>query len=196
MIPASTRSNQNSTFPKKPNPRLQIVLSLNKKENHYTTFFVKPNLIYMRVSTIFSIQEINQQVKRILDYTLFKNSPVLSRFLEFVVDETLHKNELQIKEYAIAIHVLYRSRDFNPNGDSIVRIHAGRLRRALTDYYLTEGMYDPIIIQIPKGRYIPEFSGSGTVKQMSDQPPVLLGKDHKPLVAIFPLRVPTLREHM
>ena len=150
----------------------------------------------MKVSAAFSIEEINLQVRRILTYTLFRNSPVLSRFLEFIVSETVHKNELHIKEYAIAIHVLYRSRDFNPNGDSIVRIHAGRLRRALTDYYLTEGMYDPIIIRIPKGCYVPEFMDSGTANPMGDRLNVLPEQDHKPLVAIFPLRVVTPAEHL
>ena len=150
----------------------------------------------MKVRVIFSAEEINHQARRILDFPLFRNSPVLSRFLEFIIAETVHHKESQIKEYAIAIHVLYRSREFNPNVDSIVRIHAGRLRRALTDYYLTDGMYDPIIIQIPKGRYVPEFTDSGTVKPMGDKMPVLPQQGHKPLVAIFPLRVPTLREHM
>ncbi|MFI5131355.1 MAG: hypothetical protein ACHQFX_15240 [Chitinophagales bacterium] len=148
----------------------------------------------MEVNAIFSTEEINQQVKRILNFPSFKNSPILSRFLEFIVSETLHKSVLHIKEYSIAIHVLERSRNFNPSNDSIVRIHAGRLRRALTDHYLTTGMYDPIIIQIPKGSYVPEFSASGTEKQMRDQVPVIPQKKFKPLVAIFPLRTTTHRE--
>jgi len=150
----------------------------------------------MEVGIVFSTKEINQQAKRILDFPLFKNSHVLSSFLEFIIGETIHQRELQIKEYAIAIHVLKRSRDFNPNGDSIVRIHAGRLRRALTDYYLSDGMYDPIIIQIPKGCYVPEFIASGTEKTKGDQVPILAQKDHKPRVAVFPLRVSAHKEHI
>ncbi len=150
----------------------------------------------MKVCSIFSTEEIKWQVRRILNYSLFRNSPVLSRFLEFIVNETLLNNESHIKEYAVAIHVLYRSRDFNPNGDSIVRIHAGRLRRALSDYYLTQGIYDPIIIRIPKGCYVPEFVGSGTSKPAEDLVPVLPAQRHKPVVAIFPLRVATQGEHI
>src|SRR5690349_8629399 len=112
----------------------------------------------MEVTTIFSPEEIDQQKKRILEFPMFRNSPVLSRFLEFIICETIQNRELQIKEYSIAINVLRRPRHFNPSGDSIVRIHAGRLRRALNDYYLTMGLYDPIVIQIPKGGYVPEFS--------------------------------------
>jgi TolB-like protein len=148
----------------------------------------------MEVKTAFSVEAITQQTKRILSFSLFINSPVLSRFLEFIIYETIHKKEIQIKEYAIAINVLHRSRDFNPNGNSIVRIHAGRLRRALNDYYLTQGIYDPVIIQIPKGCYVPEFLESGTAKPMDEILPVLIDPVDKPLVAIFPFRVGTQRE--
>lgn len=148
----------------------------------------------MQVSTIFSTEEINEQTRRILAFSTFINSPVLSRFLEFIIDETVHKRELHIKEYSIAVNVLHRTRDFNPNADSIVRIHAGRLRRALSDYYLTEGLYDPITIQIPKGRYVPEFSEGGTIKTAGDIVPVLSAQGNKPHVAIFPFRAATQRE--
>jgi TolB-like protein len=150
----------------------------------------------MEVCTIFSTEEINDQLKRILDFPMFQNSPVLRRFLEFIIDETIHKKQLSIKEYSIAINVLYRSRDFNPNLDSIVRIHAGRLRRALNDYYLTQGIYDPIIIRIPKGCYVPEFVESGTVKPMADRLASFLEQSIRPLVAIFPFRVATKRGDM
>ena len=150
----------------------------------------------MEVRINFSVEEINNQVKRILNYPLFKNSPVLSRFLEFIIHETFQNNESQIKEYTIAIKVLYRSRDFNPSADSIVRIHAGRLRRALSDYYLTEGIYDPIIIRIPKGSYVPEVMGSDAVETINFKLPVSQEQVHKPIVAVFPFRVMKQTEDM
>src|SRR4030095_2034535 len=52
---------------------------------------------------------------------------------------------------------LRKESDFNPQVDSIVRIHAGRLRRALKEYYYEEGKDDPIMISIPKGSYAPNF---------------------------------------
>src|SRR5829696_3015263 len=148
----------------------------------------------MKFSMRFSDEEIDQQTKRILDFPTFKNSPVLSRFLEFIVAETVHKRELQIKEYSIAVNVLQRSHSFNPNVDSIVRIHAGRLRRALDEYYFTQGIYDSIVIRIPKGCYVPEFSESGTTKPHNDHYPTLLDPGHKSLVAIFPLRTAVQKE--
>jgi tetratricopeptide (TPR) repeat protein len=47
---------------------------------------------------------------------------------------------------------------FDPQSDPIVRIEAGRVRRALERYYLTAGSSDPVVIRIPKGSYVPSFS--------------------------------------
>src|SRR5688572_6923370 len=117
-----------------------------------------PQSFQMEASKTFSAEEINQQIARVLDFPRFKNSRILSGFLQFIVEETIQQRELHIKEYSVAINVLHRCRNFNPHDDAIVRIHAGRLRRALEDYYLTQGLHDPIFIKIPKGSYVPQFS--------------------------------------
>jgi len=101
--------------------------------------------------------EVEEQLKRILSSATFNNSRILSCFLQFVVGETLAGREQEIKEYTIAVHVLSRNIDFNPQLDSIVRINAGRLRRALKEYYHEIGTKDPLLIEIPKGNYIPLF---------------------------------------
>ena len=106
---------------------------------------------------LFLAEEINDQIKRILNSPGFRNSPTLSRFLSFVVSEAKLGHQQQIKEYSIAVNVLNRPPDFKPQDDAVVRIHAGRLRRALSEYYLIEGIHDPIIIHIPKGGYIPRI---------------------------------------
>ena len=40
----------------------------------------------------------------------------------------------------------------------MVRTEAGRLRRALERYYLVAGQADPVLIEVPKGGYVPMFS--------------------------------------
>ncbi len=105
----------------------------------------------------FSDSAIEEQLNRILTSPVFKGSRVLSGFLEFVTNKTLAGRVHEIKEYSIGIQVLSKKMDFNPQLDSIVRIHAGRLRRALSEYYHNLGVSDPIRIDIPKGSYIPVF---------------------------------------
>jgi len=100
---------------------------------------------------------VRKQLLKILASYEFKNSQVLSRFLQFVVEEFLAERPNEIKEYTIGVRALGRSADFNPQTDAVVRIHAGRLRRILHEYYHATGLHDPILIDIPKGSYVPVF---------------------------------------
>ncbi|CCV14365.1 conserved hypothetical protein [Mesorhizobium sp. STM 4661] len=79
------------------------------------------------------------------------------RFFRYVVEETLAGRGDRIKAYSIAVEVFGRGEAFDPQSDPIVRIEAGHLRRALERYYLTSGQSDPIVINIPKGGYVPDF---------------------------------------
>ena len=99
-------------------------------------------------------ESIQKQLQSILNCDSFKHSQVLIKFLQFVVSEKLAGHDDEIKEYTIGVRALGRPPDFNPQLDAIVRIHAGRLRRALMQYYYGEGKNDPILISIPKGSYI------------------------------------------
>ena len=104
----------------------------------------------MAAIELFSNPLIREQLNRILSSATFNNSRILSGFLEFVITETLAGKEKEIKEYTIGVNVLSRSSSFNPQFDAIVRTHAGRLRRALKEYYADSGRKDPIQIDIPK----------------------------------------------
>jgi TolB-like protein len=139
--------------------------------------------------------KIREQLSRVLNSAPFKRSAVLSRFLEFIVTETLKGNELTLKEYVIAVSVLNKSPEFNPQLNGIVRIHANRLRKLLDEYYQRDGLEDSIEISIPTGRYIPCFknrnindqSTSGNKhnsEKISDSLEVI---ESKPTVAVLPL---------
>jgi len=150
----------------------------------------------MEIIKTFSIEEINTQLHRVLDSTVFQNSPTLTRFLSFIVTETIHDKQQHIKEYSIAINVLNRQPDFNPHDDAVVRIHAGRLRRALNEYYLTKGIHDPIIIQIPKGGYVPQFEVGQAEKVVEVRLKVLAEHRAKPVVAVFPFHIFSQRKEL
>jgi len=82
--------------------------------------------------------------------------------LSFVVEETLEGRASQLKGYTVAVSVYGRKEDFDPQVDPIVRVEAGRLRRAMEHYYLTAGQNDPVRIEIPKGSYAPTFRTAQT----------------------------------
>src|SRR4051794_16713398 len=141
----------------------------------------------MGVKENFTEIEIAEQLNRILSTPAFKSSMVLSRFLEFVVDKTFAGKEQEIKEYTIGVHVLSRNIDFNPQLDAIVRTHAGRLRRALKEYYHETGKNDLIIIEIPKGGYVPHFFSRNRIEQNETNESIDILRN-KPVVAVLPFR--------
>ena len=114
---------------------------------------------------------IRKELSLIMAFEEIKNSHVLSKFIEFVVEKKLAGLEDEIKEYTIAVKGLGKPRDYNPQLDASVRIHAGRLRRSLAQYYQSRGKDDHIQIDIPKGSYVPVFAhrksnGNGYDPQM------------------------------
>ena len=111
----------------------------------------------------FSNEAIREQLDRILGHAEFQVTEKNRNFLRYVVEETLAGRSERIKGFSIAIEVFGRDSDFDAAQDPVVRIQAGRLRRAIERYYLVTGMQDPIRIEIPKGHYIPVFTkGSGS----------------------------------
>jgi TolB-like protein len=80
------------------------------------------------------------------------------RFLTYVVEEAIAGRGDRIKAYSVATEVFGRGSDFDAQVDPVVRIEAGRLRRALEHYYLTAGRDDEIVTTIPKGGYLPTFT--------------------------------------
>jgi hypothetical protein len=94
---------------------------------------------------------------RILASPGFDKSEQLKSFLRFIVEETIAGRGEQIKAYTIAVDALGRDVNFDPQLDPIVRVEAGRLRRALEHYYAREGRYAPMIIELPIGHYLPVF---------------------------------------
>src|ERR1700733_6887021 len=114
-------------------------------------------------SESFSEDLIYAQLQKIFRCPAFSVSDILRRFLSYIIEETLAGRSNTIKEYTIAVNVLNKPVGFKPQQDAIVRIHAGRLRRALNYYYKETGNADELEISVPKGSYVPVF-GSQLLK--------------------------------
>ena len=102
--------------------------------------------------------DVRAQLERLVASPDFDASARARRFLSYVVEETLEGRADRIKAYSIGMEVFGRDETFDAQSDPAVRIEAGRLRRALAHYYLVAGLSDPVIIDIPKGAYIPHFA--------------------------------------
>ncbi len=101
--------------------------------------------------------EARRALERVLVSPEFAQAARLSDFLRHVVTETLEGRAAAIKGYAIAVDVFGRPADFDQSSDPIVRVEASRLRRALAQYYQGTGEADPVVIDLPRGGYVPAF---------------------------------------
>lgn len=131
--------------------------------------------------------DIRRQLERITASAMFRDAFRLRSFLHFVVETALSGDTNMIKAYTIAVEALGRGSNFDPQNDPIVRVEAGRLRRALARYYDELGGDDRIVIEIPSGAYVPVFR----TRQPDIGPDRLSGEpalpDDPPAAAALPL---------
>src|ERR1700748_1540313 len=98
-------------------------------------------------------EPIQQQIERIVHSEQFRSSEVLRRLLTFLTEKAIAGEADNLKEYVVAIDGLGKSSTYDPQHNSAVRIQMGRLRQRLAEYYRTEGKNDPMIVDLPKGRF-------------------------------------------
>jgi hypothetical protein len=108
-------------------------------------------------STPLTGEEQRQELERVLGSSCFLHAPGLQKFLEYVADKTIRGLSHEIKEYAIGAEALDRSAEYDPRIDTTVRVQARRLREKLKEYYEGEGAAGEIVIDLPKGQYVPRF---------------------------------------
>ncbi len=81
------------------------------------------------------------------------------RLRELLLDILTHAHSPELlTEHHIGTRVFGRSEDYNPADDNIVRAAARQLRVKLKEYFDGEGCAETVILEIPKGGYLPVFS--------------------------------------
>jgi serine/threonine-protein kinase len=100
---------------------------------------------------------IRSQLARVEAHTLFIRSARMRRFLEFTIESALAGRAEQLKEYVLGIEVFGRAETHDPRLDPIVRVEARRLRAKLSAYYASDGAQDDLILEYPRGSYVPQF---------------------------------------
>ena len=109
-------------------------------------------------------EAVRQQLDNILKSPGFARNDRLSRFLRFTVERHLERRYEDLKESVIGIEVFRRKADYDSKLDPVVRTEARRLRARLREYYNSVGADAAVVIDLPKGGYVP-------VMQLSSQVP-------------------------
>src|SRR5262245_49937711 len=105
---------------------------------------------------------VREQLSRILASRVMARSDQRAKLLRYLVEHALEGTNGTVKETVIGVDVFGRASDWDPQSDSVVRMHAARLRDKLREYYATEGQSDPVLLEIPKGAYLPQWRPADT----------------------------------
>src|SRR5262249_47634205 len=109
-------------------------------------------------------------VQRIAASPQFRKSPRMREFLFFITERTLQGQADELTEHNIGCGVFGRTDGYDPTEDNIVRVSARQLRSKLKEYCQAEGETEPLLLEIPRGAYVPVFKPSG--KPEDHVPPV------------------------
>ncbi|MCU1314569.1 MAG: hypothetical protein JWM54_2326 [Acidobacteriaceae bacterium] len=96
-------------------------------------------------------------IQRISNSRHFKGSARLRDFLFYIADCAIRNAPQDATEQQIGFRVFGRSPGYNSSEDSIVRSHARLLRQKLASYFAEEGSDEPVVVDVPKGHYLPVF---------------------------------------
>ncbi len=97
-------------------------------------------------------------IERIAASPHLKASLRLQEFLFYVSECAIREVPGEATEQQIGIHVFHRHPGYNSSEDSIVRTHARLLRQKLEAYFANEGSQEHIVVDVPKGHYLPVFA--------------------------------------
>jgi hypothetical protein len=109
-------------------------------------------------------------VQRVVESPHLIGSARLRDFLLHVTACAIRGMPEDATEQQIGIQVFQRSPGFNSSEDSIVRSQARLLRLKLAGYFNAEGASEPLVIEIPKGHYLPVFLPSQRAEFVKDVP--------------------------
>ena len=100
---------------------------------------------------------VRTHVGKILASKEFVHADSLRRFLSYTVEKAIDGEPGSLKESILGTTLFGRGDAFDPRLDPIVRVQAGKLRNRLQRYYEGEGRSDTLVIEFPKGGYVPVF---------------------------------------
>ena len=109
-------------------------------------------------------------LEQLLSSKTFQRSAKLAQLLRRLAEPTLRGTNDPVKEQILGIEVFERPSDWDPQTDSIVRVHVNRLRLMLTSYYADQDPPPTLRFVIPKGSYVAQCVLSSPENLSEPQP--------------------------
>jgi hypothetical protein len=111
-----------------------------------------------------------QLAQRIAGSRSLGRSALLEDFLLYICDRQLRGKGASITEQRIGVRVFGRPEGYNSSEDNIVRNYARTLRKRIQEYFETEGVHEPLRLEIPRGGYVPVFVEAAAASSLASAP--------------------------
>lgn len=128
-----------------------------------------------------TVEERRALIQRIAASDHFRRSARLRDFLLYVGLQYLKNARHDIHEQEIGIKVFGRDESYDPSQDNIVRVTATELRKRIELYFASEGIAEPLFLEIPRGAYKPVFHRRPRELHDLPSPPVDIFPEAAPL---------------
>ena len=102
---------------------------------------------------VLELEATHAQIQRILQSKAFRTSEIHRNLLSYLAEKSVSGTAEGLKEYTVGLDVFAKPDSYDPRQESTVRMHVARLRQKLGEYYRTEGVDDPIFVDLPKGGF-------------------------------------------
>jgi hypothetical protein len=96
-------------------------------------------------------------LERVVNSRELKRASRLRELLDYIGKQAQNFPTHNIREQEIGAAVFGRPEDYDTSLDNIVRVNVSELRKRLIHYFTEEGLRETIVIEIPRGGYLPIF---------------------------------------
>ena len=104
-----------------------------------------------------SAREVREQLARMLESHLFRQSRRYAPLLRFIVEESLQGRGDVLKERVLGVSIFGREPAYDTAADPIVRVTIAEVRKRIAQYYHEEVHEYELRIELPPGHYVAEF---------------------------------------
>jgi hypothetical protein len=112
-------------------------------------------------------------LERVAAGSQLKRAARLQELLFYIGKRSLKDGSGSVHEQQIGVEVFRRPKGYDTSADNIVRTNMSDLRKRIESYFESEGVDETLIMEIPRGSYIPVF------RNRSPQPKI--GVDRIPI---------------
>jgi hypothetical protein len=109
-------------------------------------------------------------LERIASSSHVKRAARLQELLFYLGKCSLKDRLEAVHEQRIGVELFGRSNDYDTSDDNIVRTNVSELRKRVEAYFEGEGAHETLIVEIPRGSYVPIFKNRQAKPQIASEP--------------------------